>query len=176
MTLAPSLRALVDFRSFHRTRRNRANVVMQSSVTGCARSALPAESKDHFQLESKLTYKGIRIDSRTNSEDNEARRDPSTPHADSLCESARSAQDDNLLAIQLPDSRVPSEPPISCVVFFWRTASSTAASILSASFVNSRCRSNMAAVRIAPKGFASFFPAIGGAEPWTGSNIDVLPG
>ena len=31
MTLAPSLRALVDFRSFHRTRRNRANVVMQSS-------------------------------------------------------------------------------------------------------------------------------------------------
>src|SRR6266576_1524722 len=39
MTLAPSLRALVDFRSFHRTRRNRANVVMQSSVV---EGSLPA--------------------------------------------------------------------------------------------------------------------------------------
>src|ERR1019366_1281748 len=34
----------------------------------------------------------------------------------------------------------------------------------------------MAAVRIEPKGFAMFLPAIGGAEPWTGSNIDVFPG
>ena len=42
--------------------------------------------------------------------------------------------------------------------------------------VNPRCASIIAAVRIAPNGFAMFFPAIGGAEPWTGSNIDVFPG
>ena len=34
----------------------------------------------------------------------------------------------------------------------------------------------MAAVRIAPMGLATFFPAKGGAEPWTGSNMEVLPG
>ncbi len=39
-----------------------------------------------------------------------------------------------------------------------------------------RCASIIAAVRIAPKGFAMFLPAIGGAEPCTGSNIEVLPG
>ena len=33
-----------------------------------------------------------------------------------------------------------------------------------------------AADRIAPIGFATFFPASGGADPCTGSNIDVRPG
>ena len=34
----------------------------------------------------------------------------------------------------------------------------------------------IAAVKIAPNGFATFFPAIGGADPCTGSNIEVFPG
>ena len=38
-----------------------------------------------------------------------------------------------------------------------------------------RCASIMAADRIAPKGLAMFFPAIGGAEPCTGSNIGSMP-
>ena len=81
-----------------------------------------------------------------------------------------------LSATHSPASLVPSDPPISCVVFFCRTASSTAASIFSASRVIPRCASIIAAVRIAPNGFAMFLPAIGGAEPCTGSNIEVFPG
>src|SRR6202034_60110 len=98
-------------------------------------------------------------------------------------ESAHFAQDDRLRDSRLtrpapysPASRVRSVPPMSCVVFFCRTAPSTAASILSDSFANPKYPSIMAAVRIAPNGFATFFPAIGGAEPCTGSNIDVSPG
>src|SRR5919108_285143 len=34
----------------------------------------------------------------------------------------------------------------------------------------------MAADRIAPRGLAMFFPASGGADPCTGSNMPVLPG
>ena len=39
-----------------------------------------------------------------------------------------------------------------------------------------RYASIIAAVKIAPKGLAMFFPAIGGADPCTGSNIEVFPG
>ncbi len=53
-------------------------------------------------------------------------------------ESVRFAQDDSepgltRSATHSPTSRVPSVPPMSCVVFFSRTASSTAASIFPAS-------------------------------------------
>src|SRR5436305_8200544 len=54
-------------------------------------------------------------------------------------ESVRFAQDDSCLltrsAAHSPASRVPSVPPMSEVVFFSRTAASTAASIFSASLV-----------------------------------------
>src|SRR5258708_16912914 len=96
-------------------------------------------------------------------------------------EGLRLSQDDNFVerirpATHSPASRVPSGPPTSCVVFFCRTASRTAASIFADSPKNPKCASIIALVRIAPKGFAKFFPAIGGAEPCTGSNIEVLPG
>ena len=42
--------------------------------------------------------------------------------------------------------------------------------------VRPRYSSISAADRIAPTGFATFFPAYGGADPCTGSNIDVRPG
>src|SRR5580704_943539 len=57
-------------------------------------------------------------------------------------ESAHFAQDDRtydrltFVATHSPASRVPSGPPMSCVVFFWRMASSTVASILAASLEN----------------------------------------
>src|SRR5215467_8663946 len=79
-------------------------------------------------------------------------------------------------ATHFPASIVPSVPPRSGVVLFSRTAASTADSILSAASLNPRWFSIMAAVRIAPKGLAMFFPAMGGAEPCTGSNMDVFPG
>src|SRR5580693_10156870 len=79
-------------------------------------------------------------------------------------------------ATHSPASLVPNAPPTSCVVRFCWTAASTAASILLASWLRPKWPSIMAAVRIAPKGLATFFPAIGGAEPCTGSNIDVFPG
>ena len=56
------------------------------------------------------------------------------------------------------------------------TAASTAASIRCASSVRPSVSSISAADRIAPIGFATFFPASGGADPCTGSNSDVRPG
>src|SRR5437660_9558930 len=60
MTLAPSLRALVDFRSFHRTRRNRANVVMQSSEDCSLRDKRKEQpqSKDPFHRKATRGWKG----------------------------------------------------------------------------------------------------------------------
>jgi hypothetical protein len=56
------------------------------------------------------------------------------------------------------------------------TALSTARSIAAASSGRPSVSSIRAAERIAPIGFATFLPASGGAEPCTGSNIDVRPG
>ena len=53
---------------------------------------------------------------------------------------------------------------------------STAASIALDSSRAPSVSSISAVERIAPIGFATFFPASGGAEPWTGSNSEVLPG
>src|SRR6478672_7600428 len=80
------------------------------------------------------------------------------------------------LAIHSAASFVPKVPPMSDVVFLCCTAASTALLIRSDSWAKPRCSSIMAAVEIAPMGLAMFFPAKGGAEPCTGSNIEVLPG
>src|SRR3954452_11896083 len=80
------------------------------------------------------------------------------------------------LAIHSAASFVPRVPPISAVVFFCCTAASTALLIRSDSLAKPKCSSIMAAVEIAPMGLAMFLPANGGAEPCTGSNIEVFPG
>src|SRR6266496_3489916 len=80
------------------------------------------------------------------------------------------------LTIQSPASLVPSAPPISWVVCLSHIAAETAASIRLASRVNPRWHSIIAALRIAPIGLATLFPDRGGAEPCTGSNIEVRPG
>src|SRR5262249_56529821 len=79
-------------------------------------------------------------------------------------------------AIQSPTCDVPRLPPMSVVVCPSRTAASTAASIVRASSRQPSVSSISAAERIEPIGFAMFLPAIGGADPCTGSKSDVLPG
>src|SRR5206468_2835920 len=71
---------------------------------------------------------------------------------------------------------VPSRPPMSAVALPLLTASATARSIAAASAWRPRCSSIIADDRIAPTGLATFRPASGGAEPCTGSNIEVRPG
>ena len=78
--------------------------------------------------------------------------------------------------IQATHSLVPRLPPMSCVVIFCCTAARTAALIFAAASAKPRCSSIIAVVRIAPMGLAIFLPAKGGAEPCTGSNIEVRPG
>src|SRR5207245_5517431 len=51
----------------------------------------------------------------------------------------------------------------------------SAASIAAASCLSPRDSSMSAAERIAPIGLATSFPASGGADPCTGSNIEVRP-
>src|SRR5262249_41220427 len=76
----------------------------------------------------------------------------------------------------LPTSRVPSEPPMSEVVWLDLMAEMTACSINLASSFNPRCSHIRDAVRIAPNGFAIFLPAMLGDEPCTGSNMAGPPG
>src|SRR5437660_1433290 len=78
--------------------------------------------------------------------------------------------------IHSPHSFVPKLPPTSGVIFFWCTAFSTVFSIFSDSAVRPKWASIIAAVKIAPIGLARFLPAMVGAEPCTGSNIEVFPG
>src|SRR5437660_9129789 len=103
MTLAPSLRALVDFRSFHRTRRNRANVVMQSS-----------EAKDYALARvATTTFPAPRIPATSPS----MRAHPSSFHL-RPCAPAPS---------QLPEYPTPAwdSPQISCAAPAWDSASAT---------------------------------------------------
>ena len=51
-------------------------------------------------------------------------------------------------------------------------SASTAASMRAASSSNPRWRSSMAAERMAAVGLAMPLPAMSGAEPWIGSNMD----
>src|SRR4029453_4576409 len=81
-----------------------------------------------------------------------------------------------LLAIQSPTSRVPREPPISAVVCPSATAAATAFSMDLDSWVAPLVSRRSAMDRQAPIGLATFFPASGGADPWTGSHIEVPPG
>ena len=81
------------------------------------------------------------------------------------------------LAMQSPVSRVPSEPPISVVHLSARRPPSAPPLRSPRPRRSSPSVSSISAAdRIAPIGFATFLPASGGAEPCTGSNIDVLPG
>ena len=65
---------------------------------------------------------------------------------------------------------------MSLVVWPACTAASTARSIAAASCVQPTVSSISAADRMAPIGLATFFPASGGADPWTGSKSEVRPG
>ena len=67
-----------------------------------------------------------------------------------------------------------TEPPVG--IRDGIAALSTARSIRTASSFRPSVSSMSAAERMAPIGLATFFPASGGAEPCTGSNIDVRPG
>src|SRR4051794_25966247 len=75
-----------------------------------------------------------------------------------------------------PAARVPSVPPRSWVVSFASMAAMTAFSMIDDSAAWPRYSSIIAAVRIAPIGLATSFPAYFGAEPWIGSNRETRPG
>src|SRR4029077_7428581 len=79
-------------------------------------------------------------------------------------------------ASRSPTCEVVSEPPRSGVVRPSRSERATAASTAWAADLWPRESSIIAAERTAPPGVARARAASAGAEPWTGSNIEVWPG
>src|ERR1700738_839818 len=77
------------------------------------------------------------------------------------------------LAIASPRSRVLDFPPTSGVrTLEFANVVEMAASMASAPSSAPRCRSIMAPDQICPMGLAIPFPAMSGADPWTGSNME----
>src|ERR1700676_1138888 len=76
-------------------------------------------------------------------------------------------------AMTSPNSLVVALPPMSGVrALELASASAIAFSTASAASGIPKCRSIMAPDQICPMGLAIPFPAMSGAEPWTGSNMD----